>query len=448
MAKSDSELKRAIAGLNIKKPYDLRFQGKPSFKLPQNEGPHFVQPQTEGTQFRDPDFEATHLQETQIQAPQLETVPSLEALEVETEKLPKGYFKLAHSTFAHAKLRALTGDAFRVFLWMSSRAWRFETSNGCLRASVSYISILAGVSESSVSRSLALLKREDLIELKELNFKKGNLWKVCSLAYFSSPEPESMSCGETIVPRSEVPQSGHPRIESEAAPVRGYQSPILREQPIQIEGEVRTPKNLPNPSQHSHFGVPIFDPALKTYIASIKAPAKFRSESEALRMLLKSYSESELVDAFRHLCTQGIPGSGERSYSPMAFLTQAIDQVLEQIQIVRTRDRTKAQKQSNAELRAKSQLEREALEEAEFRAKQEAFNRNFPSPEAQDAIISQYKTKLSGVPLSGEALRSIVVSAWAEDELLPALENFVMTTVKPTTLSHDARSNPDLDRGL
>lgn len=145
MSKPQSPLKKAIQGLDIKKPFDLRAQMKPALKAPiEVELPNSESAQT--------------------------VVPTV------------GFFMLAHSVFQSPILRELSGDAFRIFIWMSSQAWRFRESNGQFRAAVDYIAAKCGCSRSTVTRGLADLKSTKLIECIEQNFKKGNLWKVSRIA--------------------------------------------------------------------------------------------------------------------------------------------------------------------------------------------------------------------------------------------------------------------------
>jgi hypothetical protein len=150
MSKNTIQLKSAIQSLNIKKPYDLRAQLKPTLKAP--------------AQIEEPQIEQPEIQETQNKEP------------------THGFFMLAHSVFNEEVIQNLSGDAFRIFIWMSAQAWRFKESKGEFRAAVDYISIKCGCSRSTVTRGLADLKKNNLIECVEQNFKKGNLWKVSRIA--------------------------------------------------------------------------------------------------------------------------------------------------------------------------------------------------------------------------------------------------------------------------
>jgi len=84
-----------------------------------------------------------------------------EAAQREVPRL-SGYFRLSHALFGDAAVRKLSGDSFRLFLWMSCQAWRFPDSDGTLRASVSYIELGTGISHATISRCLRQLKAEGL----------------------------------------------------------------------------------------------------------------------------------------------------------------------------------------------------------------------------------------------------------------------------------------------
>ena len=58
----------------------------------------------------------------------------------------------------------------------------------------------------------------------------------------------------------------------------------------------------------------------------------------------------------------------------------------------------------------------EAQEDAKFRAKHDAFLRAFPNVEAQSNLIARYRSRFPSLPVTGQALRSLVISAWWSDE--------------------------------
>lgn len=84
----------------------------------------------------------------------------------------------AHRLFDEPRVRSLSGDAFRVFLWMSSQAWKYRDSDGKVKASASLISRGTGVSEATVTRSLSALQTTQLITRLRIDYAYGNLWRV------------------------------------------------------------------------------------------------------------------------------------------------------------------------------------------------------------------------------------------------------------------------------
>ena len=62
-----------------------------------------------------------------------------------------GYFQLSHSVFRDPMLRALPGDTFRLYLWLTTQGWRFPDSDGSLRASVSFITEATGMRTAPLS---------------------------------------------------------------------------------------------------------------------------------------------------------------------------------------------------------------------------------------------------------------------------------------------------------
>ena len=89
---------------------------------------------------------------------------------------------LTHAVFSDPTLKDLSGDSFRLFIWMSAQAWKYCDSIGLVRASISYISNGTGLSDACVSRSLKGLQKVELVSLYEKNFKLGNLWKISEKA--------------------------------------------------------------------------------------------------------------------------------------------------------------------------------------------------------------------------------------------------------------------------
>lgn len=147
-----------------------------------------------------------------------------------------GFFKLSHAVFAEPLLQQLSGDCFRLFLWLSSRAWRFSKSNGQVRASVRFIEEQTGMSHATVSRALKTLKEKGLIRLVEVDFKRGNIWQVSALA-LGSRGPEHTP------PNGERPQSEVAQIENASHSKRGTSNLKTSTKLPQNERNIRSIKN-------------------------------------------------------------------------------------------------------------------------------------------------------------------------------------------------------------
>lgn len=249
-------------------------------EAPQNSEARTELPRSEGSQSEEPDFESAHLQrpqkkdprtevpnyeQTQVEraqneAPQKVTdrsnqkeVPQYESAEPTQNEAPhndvaqvegalfehtsnQGFFKLSHAVFSEPLLQQLSGDCFRLFLWLSSRAWRFAKSNGHVRASVRFIEDQTGMSHATVSRALKTLKDRNLVRLAETDFKRGNTWQVSSIA-FGNRGPDGLP------PQDERPQNKAPKSDLARPSNRGTSHLKIGTKVPQNVGNIRSYNN-------------------------------------------------------------------------------------------------------------------------------------------------------------------------------------------------------------
>ncbi len=151
--------------------------------------------------------------------------------------------------------------------------------------------------------------------------------------------------------------------------------------------------------------------AIGEYLATLKPPGKRESESRHFRELLKAYAEQQVNQALTYLQKQGLPGSGAVCHSPMAYLAQAIEQVL----AASKEDAQRESKRKSYEAAERNAIAQEAAEEARFRAQERAFEAAMPDTHRQSQFVAQVASKYSGLALGGAALRSLAVSAWAAE---------------------------------
>ena len=163
MSNSRSLLKSGIQSLNVGKLAHI--SKKIKFEPPQNEGPEIEAPQIEGAQTEVPQNEVAQNERPQIDRGVL-----------------TNFFPLSFDFFSHPMVKELSGDGFRVFLWLNAHAWQFPNSKGHFQASVGRVSRATGVSEANASRILAILQKSGLIRHFKSDAKYGNVWEVEDLA--------------------------------------------------------------------------------------------------------------------------------------------------------------------------------------------------------------------------------------------------------------------------
>jgi hypothetical protein len=285
MSKTTAEIQGAIAKLNIKKPYDLRAHGRPTLKAPE------VQEQV---QTKAPQKEAA-----QVEGPYESSIQG------------KGYFTLERAIFEDPVIRALTGESFVVFIWLSVAAWSHANSTGRVRASIDYIVLKTGVSRSTVSRALKDLKDRQLIVCVEQNFKLGNMWQVSSVAKSQKDH------------QKEAAQNQPAQNQRGGDSKRGTGPIKLEEQVAQNEADLSFSQTSEN---HSQPGEELDEIGL--YLKELLAPKKREAEEIALTNLLKSAGRSDVLQAFKHLKRGGFRFHEKHIHSPLSFLTYTIGEVL------------------------------------------------------------------------------------------------------------------------
>ena len=135
--------------------------------------------------------------------------------------IAKGFYKFPHLLFDHPLIRQLNGEAFRTYLFLASRAWRFAESTGRLRASVSYICTGVGTPQATVSRVLRSLQDIRLIRIIVVDYKRGSTWEVVNPALLEVTGPPS---DPKPMLGSEQPQIELPQNEEAKSPLMSDQN--------------------------------------------------------------------------------------------------------------------------------------------------------------------------------------------------------------------------------
>ena len=174
----------------------------PKKEVAQNEVPNSKVPRKEL-----PQLEGTHSNVPQNQAAQKEVAENggshgepPQSVVAQDKESGSAFFRLSHRAFSDPKLQGMSGDCFRLFLWMASKAWRYPNSDGKVRAAIRFIEEGTGMSHANVSRCLKALKELELVRVVQTDFKQGNIWWVSPLAC-----PNGGGGGKGL-PKKEAPQ--------------------------------------------------------------------------------------------------------------------------------------------------------------------------------------------------------------------------------------------------
>jgi hypothetical protein len=386
-------------------------------ELAQREGPQTEAAQNKATQSKQPRIENARVEVLHIELPQIEvtqpdhTQNEQARNEAPREKLPKkeaprseqpsgSFFRLSDRAFSYPVLQKLSGDCLRLFLWMSSRGWRYQNSDGSLRASVGFIEDNTAMSHATISRCLKTLRQGRLIDLLEMDYKRGNVWSVSPVA-FAGCDPENLP------PRFGGPQNEALRNESSPASKRDDSHLSLREKPPQFEGQVRKIKKDKKLSQEG---------AEKLFerIEAIRAPEKQRSEREGLIQLLEKYQPTELENALAYVERYGTL-SGEKCHSPFRYLLVAVDDVL------RTCGKTSFRIAAKLSAQQVESASRDVEQEAEKNRKALDAFRTEVNDEERSKFIDAYTAKEFSwgfKPSSDLIVRLAAIQWFAERQLL------------------------------
>jgi DNA-binding transcriptional ArsR family regulator len=303
---------------------------------------------------------------------------------------PGGFFKLSHTLFADPRIQQMSGDCFRLFLWLSMRAWRFPDSTGVVRASVRFVEEATGMGHATISRALKVLKDHELVEALEVDYKRGNVWKIARLALpGGAPDPKPRK----KLTHKELPQSEAPFFSTEAPSNRARTRLEMSAQVPQNEDQYKKYKNL---KKHSQDALGVFFDRL----AKIGAPRKRETELSSLDSLLATFSPEQIEAALNHVEAKGTL-KGERCHSPFTYLSLAMDDVLRRLQP--TKHATAAPAiPSNDDADAEQRRAALAIFESEL------------STETQESFIARYTESeyLHGFVPPPTVVRSFAAAAW------------------------------------
>ena len=159
---------------------------------------------------------------------------------------------------------------------------------------------------------------------------------------------------------------------------------------------------------------------LLEYFAQVSmTPRKRHSELQAYHEVKQVFVEAQIAACVEYLTRKGLPGSGERCHSPMAFLSKAMGQVLGLVQAEASK-RDEAQARAERERAEHECKAREAAEE-ELRVEllEAEFLRRYPSEESQEEVLRPYRQQFGMFVRQPGVLRRLAFGAWSSELLVP-----------------------------
>jgi hypothetical protein len=408
MAKN-TELGAALRSLKLTQPFNL--QNKVHSRIPENLQSNSVdRTQTNAAELSQkelPKSEKPRLEATQNQAPS-EKLPILKAAPREKIDPPEnldGFFKIPHSIFYDQELRELSGDSFRLLIWLCSRAWRFPDSDGTLRASVSFIKNGTGIGHAAISRSLKILQEKNFIELREQNFKHGNLWKLKNL---------NGGSGSKKLAPNEPPQIKQPAIQGVGSSKQEGSSLEMRVEPPRIEAQPRNSINTR--TERISLADENMPEKISKYFESGLAPRKRDSEMKFYFELKNQYQEGEIELCYEYVTESCTSREASPIHSPMAYLSKAIADVLP---LAAKAKEAQQQRKENEILRIKRKLEFETKERAreeKFENLELSFKNYFSDQGAETAYVKSFAKLYPELNPQGSFLRAAAVSNWVKTQ--------------------------------
>ena len=153
---------------------------------------------------------------------------------------------------------------------------------------------------------------------------------------------------------------------------------------------------------------------LQDYFQNLKPLKKRESEWKALQELRQDYQAQDIVDCFALLKGRGVrtgpSGEFQICHSPMAYLSKAMNGVLQEVVRVRKMNSLNETRISRDAQQKNEELETKKREAQQWLDKAQAFERAYPSPEEQQAKINEIcRNRFNPTQIVG---RIFAISEW------------------------------------
>jgi hypothetical protein len=141
---------------------------------------------------------------------------------------------------------------------------------------------------------------------------------------------------------------------------------------------------------------------------------KREREWGAFQELLGAYGADDVAACLEFVLAKGVPGSGERCHSPLAFLSSAMAQVLLAVRAMDQKTNHQAQDRARRALRVATETEADQADAAAAEAREKAFSVAFPQADAQAAIIAAFAAQNPILVPSSVITRRLAIAQWWE----------------------------------
>jgi hypothetical protein len=153
---------------------------------------------------------------------------------------------------------------------------------------------------------------------------------------------------------------------------------------------------------------------LREYVDGLRPARKRESEFQALLELRNDFADDDIAECLDTVQTRGVRGAGEGTepcHSPMAYLAVAMREVLAEVEEQRAKSRARLDREHREVEAASRSAEEEAREAQEWAQKEQAFGREYLTPEQQGAAITELCV---GMPFSPRsvAARVFAIGRW------------------------------------
>jgi hypothetical protein len=316
------------------------------------------------------------------------------------DSLEKGFTRLPNCILMRLANGDFTRNEIKVALLIS-------------RFTISYQRKLAPLSKAVLERRTGLRGPAILEALSGLT-SKGLVEKIQG----DQNKPNMLGL---IIPASwEDPSVPEKRTQVQIATPVGTATSVAKVTPAGVEKPTLAP--VGNPTLFKDIKIDLkknslseLPESIRKYFAELKPQKKRESEWKEFETLLKDYSIQQISDSLELLEIKGTGGEGESfrpCHSPMAYLSKAISQILNQAAQLREQKRGSEDRQRREAEALMLRQERDFQEEQLGAQRNAEFLDAFPEPDEQKKAILEFLLDLPGINPDGPVARQLAIGNW------------------------------------